>query len=152
MALPTTLKRRLVKELAQAPLERATAALPATAAGALFTVSGGRIKVHAIIGEVTVVIQTQACNASIQVNPTTGPTTALCAVNNISADAVGTRYGITGVIANAMLAGGHSNMCQNPPIVAVGDIELLTAATNTGSVRWTLIWSKVDFGASVVAA
>ena len=43
-------------------VERATAALPATTQSALFNVVGGRIAVLGIIGEVTTVIQTQACN------------------------------------------------------------------------------------------
>jgi hypothetical protein len=48
-----------------ASVSRAAAALPASTTGNLFTVTGGRILLTGIVGQVTTVIQTQACNASL---------------------------------------------------------------------------------------
>jgi hypothetical protein len=137
--------------------ERATAALPQTAAGSLFTISGGRVRVTAIIGEVTTVIQTQANNTKLVFNPDdTGATQDLCAVLDITADAVGTMYSITGTPATAMQDALNflpsSKVLAQPLILKAGAIQLDCAASNTGSVKWTLFWQPLDDGASVVAA
>ena len=53
-------------------VSRATAALPATAAQNIFTVSGGRILLVALVGEVTTIIQAQATTVKVTSTPTTG--------------------------------------------------------------------------------
>lgn len=132
---------------------RATAGLPASTQAALFTVTG-KIKVHAIIGEVTTVIQTQACNTKIVANPTVGADVDLCATANITADDVGSQLSITGTFATALVetASGALVFQAAPSIVAAGSIDLSTDATNTGSVKWVLIWSPISPGALVIAA
>ena len=136
-------------------VDRATAALPAGTDGALFTITGGRINVVAIIGEVTTVIETQANNTKLKFNPTAaGADQDLCAVLNITADAVGTLYTITGLVTDALvddlLIG--DGVLTKPKVLSEGDIELDCSATNTGSVAWTLIYSPIDSDALVVAA
>lgn len=138
-------------------VDRATATLPQTTDGALFSISGGRVAVVSLIGEVTTVIQTQANNTKLKYNPTaTGADTDLCAVLDISADAVGTLYSLTGTFATAMqdslLCLASSEVLQSPLVLSEGDIELDCAASNTGSVSWTLIYYPIDDGASVAAA
>lgn len=135
-------------------VERATAALPQTTQSALFNVVGGRIAVLGIIGEVTTVIQTQANNTKIVANPTTGTDVDLCAVLSITADEVGTLYGITGTFADAMVGAnaGASVLCDRPVVVAAGTIDLNCAASNTGSVKWALLYVPIDDGAYVTAA
>jgi hypothetical protein len=76
-------------------VDRAAATLPATTATNYFTVAGGRVLAY-FLGEVTTVIQTQACNAKLIHHPTTGTDMDLCAVLNITAKEVGTLFGITG--------------------------------------------------------
>jgi hypothetical protein len=138
--------------------ERATDTLPASTDEALFRITGGKIKVHGIYGEVTTVIQTQACATKLKFNPSgTGSDVDLCATLDITADAVGTIYSITGVVATAMKSTtlwvvlpaddiGASGLTLSP-----GDIELDCAATNTGSVKWTLVYSIIDSAAEVNA-
>jgi hypothetical protein len=41
---------------------------------------------------------------------------------------------------------------EEPFIVAPGTIDMSCAASSTGKVTWTLIWSPVRASASVVAA
>ena len=136
------------------PVERATAALPQTTQSALFTVTGGRVLLTAIIGEVTTVIQTQANNTKIVSNPTTGTDVDLCGVLSISADEVGTLYGITGTFSDAMVGAnaGATVLPDRPVVVPIGTIDLSTAATNTGSVKWALFYLPIDDGAYVTAA
>lgn len=132
---------------------RATDTLPQTTAEALFTVTGA-VKVTSIIGEVTTVIETQANNTKLTANPTVGADVDLCAVNNISADAVGTLYSITGTLADAMVAttSGAGVFQAAPLIVAAGTIDLSCAASNTGSVKWQIAYEPITPGARIIAA
>jgi hypothetical protein len=134
--------------------DRATAALPQTTQSALFTVSVGRIAVFGIIGEVTTAIQNQANNTKIVANPTTGTDVDLCAVLSVANDEVGCLYGITGTFADAMVGAnaGATILCDRPVVVPIGTIDLSCAASNTGSVKWRLLWLPIDDGATVVAA
>ena len=138
-------------------VDRATAALPQSTDEALFTISGGRILLLAIVGEVTTVIQTQANNTKLKFNPTaTGADQDLCAVLDITADAVGELYTIDGTVGNAMrsdlLIGLNSLYGAGGLILSEGDIELDCAASNTGSVAWSMWYIPLDRGATVVAA
>lgn len=137
-------------------LERPTAALPQTTDGALFRITGGKIRVLSIIGEVTTVIQTQANATKLKHNPSgTGSDVDLCATLDITADAVGTLYSIVGVLATAMKSTTlwavvpADNIPMPGLILGPGDIELDCAASNTGSVKWTLVYEAVDAGANV---
>lgn len=135
-------------------VERATAALPQTTQSALFNVVGGRIAILGIIGEVTTVIQTQANNTKIVSNPTTGTDVDLCAVLSITAKEVGTLFGITGTFTDAMVGAnaGATVLPDRPVVVPIGTIDLSCAASNTGSVKWALLYVPIDDGAYVTAA
>lgn len=135
-------------------VERATAALPQTTQSALFTVTGGRILLLGIVGEVTTAIQNQANNTKLVANPTTGTDVDLCAVLSIANDEVGTLYGITGTFGDAMVGAnaGATILPDRPQVVAPGTIDLSCAASNTGSVKWALLYLPLDDGAVVTAA
>lgn len=130
-------------------VDKPTAALPASATATLFTVSGGRVVVFGILGEVTTIIQNQACNTKIVAAPTTGTAVDLCAVLDIANKEVGCLFSITGTFATAMVGAnaGASVMCATPVVVPIGTIKLSTAATNTGSVKWSIWWLPLDDGA-----
>ena len=135
-------------------VERATATLPATATGSLFTVTGGRIILTSFIGEVTTGIQAQANAIKLVATPTTGSVNDLSGTVESNGLAAGGLLGITGLAADAMVkstGGGISNL-RNPVVVAIGAIGLNTAATNTGSVKWVMTYIPLDVGATVVAA
>lgn len=85
-------------------VEKATATLPQSTAAAKFTVSGGKVLICDIIGEVTTIIEAGANNMKLISNPTVGADVDLCAVLDIAEDAVGTTYHITGTLADAMVA------------------------------------------------
>lgn len=138
-------------------VSRATAALPASTAASIFTITGGKVLVTAIYGEVTTVIQTQADNTKLTFDPTdAGATQDLCAVLDITADAVGTMYSITGTPATALQDALNflpsSKVLAQPLILKPGAILLDCAATNTGSVKWDLWYVPLDTGAAVAAA
>lgn len=138
-------------------VNRATAALPQTAAAAIFTVATGRVAITAIIGEVTTIIQTQADATKLTFDPTdAGATQNLCATTDITADAVGTIYSITGtpatVLQDALNFLSPDKGLANPLILKPGGILLDCAGSNTGSVKWSLWYVPLDDGATVVAA
>jgi hypothetical protein len=153
--LPAAANRIAYSQLALGfQTDRATAALPQTAAHALFTIATGRIVVFGLVGEVTTVIQTQANNTKIVANPTTGTSVDLCAVLSITAKEVGTLLGITGVFADALVGAnaGATILCDRPVVVPIGTIDLDCAASNTGAIKWKLLWLPLDDGATAVAA
>lgn len=135
-------------------VDRAAATLPQTAQGALFTVTGGRVILTSIIGEVTVALGATATNANLIAKPTVGTAQPLCAVLAVASKEVGTLFGITGLFTDAMLGAnaGASVIPRNPVVVPVGTIDLLTSASDTGSVKWSITYVPFDDGASVVAA
>lgn len=135
-------------------VERATATLPQTTAAALFTIAGGRVLLTSIVGEVTTAIQNQANNTKLTANPTTGTDVDICAVLNTAADEVGCLYGITGLFSDALVGAnaGATVLPRNPVVLPAGTLDLSCAASNTGSVKWTLTYVPLDDGASVAAA
>ncbi len=135
-------------------VDRATATLPQTTQAALFTVSGGRIMLTSIVGEVTTIIQTQANNTKLVANPTVGTDVDICAVLSITAKEAGCLFGITGLFSDAMVGAnaGATVLPRNPVVIPVGTLDLSCAASNTGSVKWSITYVPFDAGAAVVAA
>lgn len=135
---------------------RATNTLPAGALGNIFTVSGGRIAVVSLIGEVTTVVQNQACTLAIGTAPTvgTGSATALGTATSIIAAPVGTHFGANPGGATVVDLSTQAGVLMPSQLLAVdpGTITITTSATNTGSVKWDLIFVPLDVGAQVVAA
>lgn len=144
-------------------VERAAATLPATTSTAYFTVSGGRVIITSLIGEVTTACSATATNLNLTVDPTGANAAAdLAAATAITSDAVGTLYTVSGIptdLLSAEKAGGTavpnyvSGILFNQGfIVPAGSILLKTSATNTGATKWSLTYIPYDDGASVAAA
>lgn len=132
---------------------RATANLPQTGAGALFTISGGRVLMMGIVGEVTTVIETQGNATKLTANPTTGPSADICGTLNITGDTVGTLYGVTGTFGDALVGAGAAGVfCSTPVVLDIGDLDLDCAASNSGQVSWVIYYIVLEDGATVVSA
>src|SRR5258707_11372885 len=74
-------------------VDKAAVNLPATATQSLFTITGGRILVVALISEVTTIIQAQACLVKYVSTPTAGSAVDMCIA--------------TAADINALEVGGH---------------------------------------------
>ena len=137
-------------------VDRTSAVLAQTTDASLFTITGGRVLVTMIIGEVTVAIQNQANATLLKLNPTaTGADQDLCASLDIDDDAVGTQYTISGTVANAMrddLLIGAGGLKSAPLILSEGIIEEECAASNTGEIQWSIWYLPLDRGAVIEAA
>lgn len=132
-------------------VDKAAATLPASTTQTLFTVTGGRILLTSIVGEVTTLVQTQANATKLVATPTTGTAVDICATLDITADEVGCLYGITGLFSDALVGSnaGATVLPRNPVVIPIGTIKLSCAATNTGATKWSMTYIALDDGASV---
>lgn len=135
-------------------VSRDTATLPATATGAIFNVTGGKVLITSICGEVTTGIQAQANAVKLVATPTVGAVNDLSATVDVNGLAAGGLISITGLAADVAVksTGGGISGLRNPVVVNTGAIGVNTAATNTGSVKWCVTYVALDDGASVSAA
>lgn len=132
--------------------------LPATTTANLFTVSGGRVIVTGMVGQVTTLTGATATTVSIGLTPTTGTAnnTGLATATAVTSREVGTLMSVSDaspdgalvVGANAGAAVSYGGLDQ---VVQPGTITWTTSATDTGAVSWTLTYIVLDDGASVVA-
>ena len=134
-------------------VNRDSATLPQGTDGALFNVVGGRVTITQILGEVTTAIQNQANDTNLVAIPTGGAASDLCDTLDIADDGVGTMYSITGTVGTAMQDDAGVVPDQTVPlIVKPGTISLDCDASNTGEVKWSVIYIPVDDGAYVEVA
>ena len=120
----------------------------------LFTISGGRIMVTQIIGEITVAV-VGALTISLLATPTTGTARAMCAGLLTTGYAIGDLFGITGVNTDAMLPPASSSVVEAQTMgvmVSEGVISLVNDIVDVGAIQWTLKWIPIDNAAAVVAA
>lgn len=145
---------RFIAGLVGQKVARAAALLPQTAQTDYFTVSGGKVLILGILGEVTVALGATATNAKLVHNPTAAGVadTDLCAVAAVASDPVGTQYGVTGVPADALQKGAFVPLPQRTLVLQPGTIALNTSASNTGQTKWTVFYLPLDSGARVIAA
>lgn len=132
---------------------KAAANLPQTAAAAKWTISGGRVAITDILGEVTTVIEAGVNNMKLIANPASGADLDICAVVDIDAAAVGTYFNITGTLAAAMVKTTAVAFIYTLPatiIVRTGTIDLSCSASKTGQIKWTLFYVPIDEGAKIV--
>lgn len=131
-------------------VDRAAATIPQSTSSNLFTITGGRILLMTILGEVTTAIQAQA--TTMKLTHTQGATTTdLCATVDMTGQPVGALYGITGAVGTAAVAG--SGVPQNNELILqAGTIKALTVASSTGAMKWTMFWIPLDDGVTVASA
>ena len=135
-------------------VSKTTAVLAGTSTVDLFTIAGGRVVIHAIIGEVTIVVQTQATGCKLISTPTTGTAIDICAELELSAHEAGSLYGITGLFSEALVGSnaGATVAPRNPIVLPIGTLGFANAgAANTGSVKWDVYYTPLDSGATITS-
>lgn len=137
-------------------VSRATGVLPQTASTNIFTISGGRILLAAILGQVTTIIGAVANSTHFRHTPTGGAAIDLCAAGlDINGDAVGMNYGISGMPTDTLMkALGLIPAPTQALILVSGIISLRCLGSDGGGglVSWDILYIPVDAGASVIAA
>lgn len=125
--------------------ERSISKTPSNVAtGDLFSVRGGLIKIIDIVGIVQTVVETQTNNLRLLIDPENPATdTNICGTLDVTADAVGTTYNITGTFSEALVA-ADNGVIETPQVKSIicppGVIELSGSATNTGVIRWSMYY------------
>lgn len=131
---------------------KAAASLPQTGTQHLFTITGGRVLVRLLFGEVTTAIEATNPVAKITSTPTTGTAVDVASTVDISSLEAGGLLVVEGdgtamVKGNAgaafFAAGAHEF------VAPVGYLDLITGASKTGATKWDLYYVPLDDGASV---
>lgn len=152
-------------------VSRATATIPQSTSETLFNVTGGRVLITSVLGEVTTAIGATSVNFNLTYTPTGGSAADLCAATACTSDAVGTLYSLTSAVATDLLSvqsvsaiGGtpvaadeapnvtFAHSLWRPIFVRAGALKFKTSASTTGSVKWDLTYIPFDDGAAVAVA
>jgi hypothetical protein len=140
----------LATEIWGAHYDRAAATLPQGTHAPLFTITGGRIVVNMLLGEVSTVIG--GANATkLSSYPTGGSAVDLCTTTDINGLEVGGKVVLPGTASTALTTANAGAIIAQPiaVVVAVGAIHLDCAGSVTGSMKWSLWWHPLDDGAVV---
>lgn len=146
-------QNRLTSETLGLRTTRAAAALPQTASAAIFTVTD-RVLITAIVGEVTVAIQSGANSAKLFIDPTAAglANTDLCVAVDIASLAIGSLVSLTGDVADDLQLGAVAVAFDRPLMVPAGSIKLDCTASKTGQIAWTIHYVPYDDTARIRAA
>lgn len=129
-----------------------SASLPQTASLGIFQVIG-KVRIKALYAEVTTAIQAQANNVNFTHTPTGGSATDMCAVVDSNGAAIGRMVnviGTTAATAAILGAAGASPSMVTPWILNAGTIKFKCAASNTGAVKYGVIWEPMEAGANLL--
>lgn len=131
--------------------DKATANLPASTIGTIFTVAGGRVIIRALLGEVTTIIQAQATTLKVTSTPSVGTAVDLCTTVDINALEVGGRVALPSSVGSALTKAnaGAITFQDAGVLVPAGTIGITTGATSTGQMKWTCWWEPLDQGATL---
>ncbi|MEU1445504.1 hypothetical protein [Streptomyces mirabilis] len=137
-------------------VDRTTATIPQTATQSIFAVSGGRILVTGLLGEVTTVIGGVATTVTVVSTPSTGTAVTLASATAITSKEVGSQATLPLTSGSALVVNNAGNGGQfpghSPYVVGVGNIQITTSASTTGAMKWTLTYVALDDNATVAAA
>jgi hypothetical protein len=138
--------------------------IPQTNFSNIFTVSGGRVLLTSLVGQVTTAIGATATTISVGVTPTGGSlaAAAIATATAITSAAVGTLVSVAmpvgalvvgAVAGTGVLALGGSNLFSTGSqlLVSPGVINISTSANDTGAMSWTCTYIPYDTGATVTA-
>jgi hypothetical protein len=132
---------------------RAAAALPSTAIGTLFNITGGRVLIKALTGQVVTLLSgTNSTTAGL--TPTVTGTSAPAALSSagIIPVAVGSPI-VSKLDGGALIVAAPGSVIGAAPWLALaGAVTITTASTVTGTVSWDLCYVPYDPGAVVTAA
>lgn len=129
------------------------AATHAAATTHYFKITGGKVLLTGLIGEITVASTANAC--SWVANPTAGTATqAVCAALDIDPAVVGDALTIPGAGNAAMTYGGSATgtpmMGYKGQVLCAGYLDFIAAAA-VGATKWSLFYVPIDDGAYVEA-
>lgn len=131
--------------------QRPAATLPQTAQKPIFAITGKVLITH-VLGEVTTVMQALANATKLCYRNEALTSSDLCATLDLTGDVVGSYYTIGGIAAGAMANPATSPAIKlpNPITLNAGTIDLSCAASATGAIKWTIGYTALEPGATVI--
>lgn len=136
---------------------RAAATIPQTAAQNIFTISGGRILIVALTGQVTTAIGATVTTLKVTNTPTSGTATDIATATAITSKEVGTLISLPVAPGSALVVGANAGAAVQVAghqgwLVEPGTLSVTTSASTTGAISYDLVYIPYDTGASVAAA
>lgn len=136
-------------------VEKSSATLPQTTTQHLFTISGGRILVNLLLGEVTTIFQNSDPVLKVTSTPTTGTAVDVASTVDTTSLEAGGFLLVEGdnsalVKGNAGAITGAAGMHQF--VAPEGYIDLISGASKTGATKWDIWYWPLDAGATVTSA
>jgi len=135
-------------------VSRAAKVLPAGATESIFTVTGGRVRVTGLVGQVTTAADATVTNLSIVSTPAAGAALTLASVVAIASTAMNSVISLPATLGSALgvtaPGGGQSPLYEL--IIPPGSIQIVTSAANAGAAKWDLTYVPFDDAGSVAAA
>ena len=138
-------------------VSRAAATIPQTGAQNIFTITGGRILVVALTGQVTTVIGGTATTLKVTNTPAAGTATDIATATAITSKEVGTLLGLPLTPGSALVVGANAGAAVQVPghqgwLIEPGTLSVTTSASTTGAISYDLVYVPYDTGAQVAAA
>lgn len=134
---------------------KASETLPSSTTQNIFTISGGRVLVRCLLGEVTVEVGAGTTpDLQVQLDPTTGSTIDVATDVVIASDEVGTLYYVEGDgTALIPISSGYGQAAAGQGfILPVGTLQIVTSETTAGATKWDIWYFPLDVGASIASA
>ena len=138
-------------------VSRTAATIPQTGSQNIFTVTGGRILLVALTGQVTTVIGGTATTLKVTNTPTAGTATDIATATAITSKEVGTLISLPVAPGSALVVGANAGAAVQVAghqgwLIEPGTLSVTTSASTTGAISYDLVYIPYDTGASVAAA
>jgi hypothetical protein len=135
-------------------VDGAAKSLPASTTQVVFTVTGGRVLITAMIATVTTAIQAQANAMKYTGTPLAGTAVDLCTTAETNNAELGAKFVLPAAVGSALAKtlNGAANLVSCNILLEAGTTILQNcAATNAGAMQHTLWYMPLDPGAAVAA-
>jgi len=140
-------------------VDRAAAVVPTVAQSpqTIFTITGGRILLRALVGEITTVFSGTVYTLKVTSSPAAnGSPVDLSTALTMTSFTLGAHVTLGATVGAALSHDNAGNATLLLPVPALllpaGAITLTGSATQTGAMKWSLHYVALDSGAQVVAA
>lgn len=136
-------------------VSKASATVPQSTTQNIFVVSGGKVLIRALVGEVTTEIGAGTTpDLQVQHDPTTGTTIDVATDVVIASDEVGTLYYVEGDgTALIPISSGYAQAAAGQGfILPPGTLQIVTSESTAGATKWDLWFLPLEDGAAVVSA
>lgn len=135
---------------------RAAALQPQTATAAIFNITGGKVLVTSLFGEVVVATPATTNTLAVSGVPTSGTAVVWASAISTASKEAGSIIYLPNTVGGALAvanAGGGAALGPAGFVGQIGSISLTTTGSAaTGTIKWALTYVPLDTGAAVTAA